>query len=56
MKSEPGTTRQQCAYEGGERAKRKGLTLKDNPHKTTDKVSREWWQKGWEAALQEDRP
>lgn len=47
MKSKPGTTRQQCAYEGGQRAKRKGLALKNNPHKKGT-VDHDWWQRGFE--------
>lgn len=47
-----GNTRQYAAWDRGYSAYGKGLTLKDNPHKG-DKVSKEWWQKGWEAAQQE---
>jgi len=56
MKNPGGNTRQYAAWDRGYAAFGKGLTLKDNPHKASDKVSKEWWQKGWEAAQQDEQP
>lgn len=53
MKNPGGNTRQHSAWERGYVAHNKGLALKDNPHKGADSVSKEWWQKGWEAARKE---
>lgn len=53
MRNPGSNTRQYAAWDRGYAAFGKGLALKDNPHKVSDKVSKEWWQKGWEAAQQE---
>lgn len=56
VKNPGGNTRQYAAWDRGYAAFGKGLTLKDNPHKASDKVSKEWWQKGWEAAQRNEQP
>lgn len=53
VKNPGGSTRAYAAWERGYMGYGKGLTLKDNPHRRTDKVSRSYWQMGWEAAQQE---
>lgn len=47
MKSVPGTTRQACAYESGQRARRNLGLLSDNPHNRSKPVDRDWWIKGF---------
>lgn len=53
MKNPGSNTRQYVAWDRGYAAFGKGLALKDNPHKASDRVSKDWWQKGWAAAQRE---